>query len=74
MCSGNNVIAYKGSTSSGTTAQSSSGQVFNYKYDTSVAPTAGNNVKAATVNSFYIINSLHDISYMYIQSLFAERL
>ncbi|KAI5822705.1 hypothetical protein K523DRAFT_358185 [Schizophyllum commune Tattone D] len=63
--SGNNVIAYKGSTSSGTTAQSSSGQVFNYSYDTSVAPTAGNNVKAATVNSFYIINSLHDISYIY---------
>ena len=70
MCSGNNVIAYKGSTSSGTTAQSSSGQVFNYKYDTSVAPTAGNNVKAATVNSFYIINSLHDISYMYAWSVF----
>ncbi|TRM58391.1 Fungalysin metallopeptidase-domain-containing protein [Schizophyllum amplum] len=63
--SGNNVVAYKGSSTSGTTSQSSSGQVFNYRYDTSVAPTSGSNVQAATVNSFYIMNSLHDISYLY---------
>ncbi|TRM70588.1 Fungalysin metallopeptidase-domain-containing protein [Schizophyllum amplum] len=62
--SGNNVIAYKGSTSS-TTKQSSTGQVFNYKYDTSVSPTSGKNVQAATVNAFYVMNSLHDISYLY---------
>ncbi|TRM62266.1 peptidase M36, partial [Schizophyllum amplum] len=62
--SGNNVVAYKGSVSS-TTEQSADGLVFDYPYDTSVSPTEGNNVEAATVNSFYIMNTLHDISYLY---------
>ncbi|KAL1719120.1 Fungalysin metallopeptidase-domain-containing protein [Schizophyllum commune] len=63
--SGNNVIAYKGSQSSGTTEQSADGQVFDYGYDTSVAPTEGKNVEAATTNAFYIMNTLHDIAYVY---------
>ena len=62
--SGNNVIAYKGSQSSGTTEQSADGQVFDYGYDTSVAPTEGKNVEAATTNAFYIMNTLHDIAYV----------
>ncbi|CAG7847124.1 Extracellular metalloproteinase MEP; AltName: Full=Elastinolytic metalloproteinase MEP; AltName: Full=Fungalysin MEP; Flags: Precursor [Serendipita indica DSM 11827] len=62
--SGNNVISYKGSTT-GTTKQSASGQVFNYKYDTSVGPTSGSNVDAARVNAFFIANKIHDINYRY---------
>ncbi|CCA66744.1 probable extracellular elastinolytic metalloproteinase precursor [Serendipita indica DSM 11827] len=62
--SGNNVVSYKGSTSA-TTQQSSSGQVFNYKYDTSVGPTSGQNVDAARVNAFFISNKIHDINYRY---------
>ncbi|PVG04499.1 putative extracellular elastinolytic metallo proteinase precursor [Serendipita vermifera] len=62
--SGNNVISYKGSTSA-TTQQSSSGQVFNYRYDTSVSPTSGQNVDAARVNTFFISNKIHDINYRY---------
>ncbi|KAL1742462.1 Fungalysin metallopeptidase-domain-containing protein [Schizophyllum fasciatum] len=63
--SGNNVIAYKGRSSSGTTEQSADGQVFDYPYDTSVSPTQGKNVEAATTNAFYIFNTLHDIAYLY---------
>jgi extracellular elastinolytic metalloproteinase len=62
--SGNNAITYKGSTSS-TTKQSAAGNVFNYKYDTTQDPTAGDNVKAATVNTFHLVNRVHDITYRY---------
>ncbi|KAG8831426.1 hypothetical protein FRC17_003162, partial [Serendipita sp. 399] len=62
--SGNNVISYKGSTSA-TTRQSASGQVFNYRYDTTVSPTSGSNVDAARVNTFFISNKIHDINYRY---------
>ncbi|KAG8799797.1 hypothetical protein FRC17_007043, partial [Serendipita sp. 399] len=62
--SGNNVVAYKGSTTA-TTQQSSANQVFNYRYDTSVSPTSGSNVDAARVNAFFISNTIHDINYRY---------
>ncbi|KAG9058167.1 hypothetical protein FS842_000921 [Serendipita sp. 407] len=62
--SGNNVVSYKGSTTA-TTQQSSAGQVFNYRYDTSVGPTSGSNVDAARVNTFFISNKIHDINYRY---------
>ncbi|KAI0646696.1 Fungalysin metallopeptidase-domain-containing protein [Trametes meyenii] len=61
--SGNNVVAYKSSQSS-TTSQSSSGQVFNYPLS-SGAPTKTANVNAARVNAFYVVNSIHDITYQY---------
>ncbi|CCA75065.1 probable extracellular elastinolytic metalloproteinase precursor [Serendipita indica DSM 11827] len=62
--SGNNVISYKGSTT-GTTKQSAAGQVFNYRYDTTVGPTSGANVDAARVNTFFLSNKIHDINYRY---------
>ena len=66
--SGNNVVSYKGSVT-GTTQQSSSGQVFNYKYDTSVGPTSGQNVDAARVNTFFISNKIHDVRISRVLSL-----
>ncbi|KAF8912309.1 metalloprotease [Mucidula mucida] len=60
---GNNVVAFK-SSQSATTSTSSTG-VFNYTYDTTLAPTGGQNVDAARVNAFYIINTVHDFLYLY---------
>ncbi|CDO72836.1 hypothetical protein BN946_scf185002.g21 [Trametes cinnabarina] len=61
---GNNAIAYKGSQSS-TTSQSSSGLVFNYPNNPNQQPTTTANVNAARVNAFYIVNTIHDITYHY---------
>ncbi|EIW51569.1 uncharacterized protein TRAVEDRAFT_176097 [Trametes versicolor FP-101664 SS1] len=61
---GNNVIAFKSSQSS-TTSQSGTGLVFNYPQSASTAPTTTANVNAARVNAFYIVNSIHDITYKY---------
>ncbi|KAG8817224.1 hypothetical protein FRC17_011320 [Serendipita sp. 399] len=61
--SGNNAIAYKGS-NSGTSKQSGSGK-FDYTYDTKVSATSGKNVDAARVNTFFLSNKIHDISYRY---------
>ncbi|KAI0069746.1 hypothetical protein K474DRAFT_992389 [Panus rudis PR-1116 ss-1] len=60
---GNNVISYK-STTSNTSPQSSSGQ-FIYTQNPSQAPTTSANLNAARVNAFYIVNTVHDISYKY---------
>ncbi|CAG7847122.1 Extracellular metalloproteinase 2; AltName: Full=Elastinolytic metalloproteinase MEP2; AltName: Full=Fungalysin MEP2; Flags: Precursor [Serendipita indica DSM 11827] len=62
--SGNNAISYKGSESA-TTKQSSANLVFDYTYDTTQEPTAGQNVDAARVNTFFISNTIHDINYRY---------
>ncbi|KAG5653861.1 hypothetical protein H0H81_009940 [Sphagnurus paluster] len=61
---GNNVIAYKSSTSS-TTPQSSASLNFIYPQTPADAPTTTANVNAARVNAFYIGNSMHDIAYRY---------
>ncbi|KAI0291811.1 Fungalysin metallopeptidase-domain-containing protein [Multifurca ochricompacta] len=61
---GNNVIAFKGSTT-GVTSQSSSGLNFIYTQNAGVAPTTATNVAAAVTNAFYIVNSVHDLSYNY---------
>ncbi|KAF9008256.1 Fungalysin metallopeptidase-domain-containing protein [Cyathus striatus] len=61
---GNNVIAYKSSTS-GTTSQSSATLNFVYTQNPSNAPTTTDNINAARVNAFYIVNSIHDLSYRY---------
>ncbi|KAI0088048.1 Fungalysin metallopeptidase-domain-containing protein [Irpex rosettiformis] len=60
---GNNAVAYKGSTSS-TSSQSGSG-TFNYPPALSSSPTTTANVNAARVNAFYVVNTIHDISYKY---------
>ncbi|KAL4252742.1 Extracellular metalloproteinase [Abortiporus biennis] len=61
---GNNAIAYKSSTSS-TTSQSGTGLSFVYTQNPSQAPTVAANLNAARVNAFYIVNTVHDISYKY---------
>ncbi len=47
------------------TSQSGTGLVFNYPQSASTAPTTTANVNAARVNAFYIVNSIHDITYKY---------
>ncbi|TFK20579.1 metalloprotease [Coprinopsis marcescibilis] len=63
--SGNNVIAYKSSQSTGLTSQSAAGPTFDYAYDDRNAPATTVNLDSARVNAFYIINSIHDIAYRY---------
>ncbi|KAJ7093265.1 Fungalysin metallopeptidase-domain-containing protein [Mycena belliarum] len=61
---GNNVVAFKGAQSA-TTAQSAAGLVFNFPQSATTAPTTTANVNAARVNAFYVVNSIHDLSYRY---------
>ncbi|KJA20476.1 hypothetical protein HYPSUDRAFT_203789 [Hypholoma sublateritium FD-334 SS-4] len=60
---GNNVLSYKGDTSS-TTSQSSATLNFNYAMDATKTDPA-DNVDAARVNAFYIANTVHDFLYRY---------
>ena len=63
--SGNNVITYVGAQQF-TTVQSSATLNFNYVQDPTVNPDAVQaNIDAARVNTFYIVNTVHDISYQY---------
>ena len=55
---------YKSSTSS-TTKQSASNEVFNYPPSFTTAPTTTANVNTARVNAFYIVNTVHDVTYKY---------
>ncbi|KAH9056490.1 Fungalysin metallopeptidase-domain-containing protein [Lactarius vividus] len=59
---GNNVFAAKGSTA---TVQSSATLNFIYTQNAAQAPTVAANVAAAVVNAFYIVNSVHDLTYRY---------
>ncbi|KAJ7155333.1 Fungalysin metallopeptidase-domain-containing protein [Mycena filopes] len=61
---GNNAISFKGAQTA-TTAQSAAGLVFNYPQSATTAPTTTANVNAARVNAFYIVNTIHDLSYRY---------
>ena len=62
--SGNNAITYKGDTTN-TTQQSSAGQNFVFTQDPDADPTTQENIDAARTNAFYIVNTVHDISYIY---------
>ncbi|KAJ6556321.1 Fungalysin metallopeptidase-domain-containing protein [Mycena capillaripes] len=62
--SGNNVLTYK-TTTTNTSPETGTGLVFNYTQDATVAPTTTVNVNAARVNNFYLVNSIHDITYRY---------
>ncbi|KAF9460264.1 Fungalysin metallopeptidase-domain-containing protein [Collybia nuda] len=64
VVSGNNAVAFKG-TNSSLTAQSSSPLNFLYTQNPATQPTAGSNVDAARTNAFYIVNTLHDVTYRY---------
>ncbi|PSS38032.1 hypothetical protein PHLCEN_2v117 [Hermanssonia centrifuga] len=48
-----------------TTSESSTNLIFDFTQDPTQAPTATNNLNAARVNAFYIVNTIHDISYKY---------
>ncbi|KAH8103011.1 Fungalysin metallopeptidase-domain-containing protein [Cristinia sonorae] len=61
---GNNAISFKGKKRN-TTSQSGRDLQFIYEQDPSLEPTAGKNIDAARVNAFYIVNTIHDISYKY---------
>lgn len=62
--SGNNAIAFKGAQTA-TTSQSSTGLNFIFTQNPAQAPTAGQNLDAARTNAFYVVNTVHDISYRY---------
>ncbi|KAG8692314.1 hypothetical protein FRC08_009861, partial [Ceratobasidium sp. 394] len=61
--SGNNVLAYKSSSKTGMTSQSSATNNYVYDFDAANAPDASKD--AATVNAFYIGNMMHDLLYQY---------
>ncbi|KZV62020.1 hypothetical protein PENSPDRAFT_739585 [Peniophora sp. CONT] len=62
--SGNNAVAFKGSQTTGVATESSTGS-FIFTQNPSQAPTVTANINAAIVNAFYVVNSIHDISYIY---------
>ncbi|KAF9556787.1 hypothetical protein CPC08DRAFT_75227 [Agrocybe pediades] len=62
--SGNNAIAFKGSQSSLTT-QSSATDNFVFTQNPSAAPTTQVNLDAARTNAFYVVNTIHDVTYRY---------
>ncbi|KAH8986535.1 Fungalysin metallopeptidase-domain-containing protein [Lactarius hatsudake] len=59
---GNNVFAAKGITA---TSQSSATLNFIFTQNAAQAPTVAANVAAAVVNAFYIVNTVHDLTYRY---------
>ncbi|KAH9030754.1 Fungalysin metallopeptidase-domain-containing protein [Lactarius pseudohatsudake] len=59
---GNNVFAAKGTTA---TSQSSATLNFIFTQNAAQAPTVAANVAAAVVNAFYIVNTVHDVTYRY---------
>ncbi|KAJ8517459.1 hypothetical protein ONZ45_g5342 [Pleurotus djamor] len=61
---GNNAIAFKG-TQSSVTSQSSSPLNFVFTQNPSAAPTTQANLDAARTNAFFVVNSVHDLSYRY---------
>ncbi|KAJ7068336.1 Fungalysin metallopeptidase-domain-containing protein [Mycena amicta] len=62
--SGNNAISYKTSQTTGTAAETSDG-VYEYIQNPAQEPTVTANVKAAIVNNYYLVNSIHDLTYRY---------
>lgn len=62
--SGNNVIAFKGSQITGVASETSP-DTFAFNHDETESPSTPQNLGAATVQVFYIVNSLHDILYLY---------
>lgn len=71
---GNNAIAYKGLDTRQTpinlpdgvttmqTKESSPNNNYDYPYDKTQSPIVDQNVNAARVNAFYVVNSVHDIT------------
>ncbi|KAJ7282429.1 Fungalysin metallopeptidase-domain-containing protein [Mycena rebaudengoi] len=63
--SGNNAISFQGNAATGRIPQTNDGLVFEYVQDPAQEPSVAVNVGAAVVNNFYIVNTVHDITYRY---------
>lgn len=61
--SGNNAVAYRSSQSN--VAEETSPDTFAYYHEDTESPGTPQNVGAAITNAFYVVNSLHDIFYIY---------
>ncbi|KAF9056986.1 Fungalysin metallopeptidase-domain-containing protein [Panaeolus papilionaceus] len=62
--SGNNAIAFKANQAS-TTAETSDPDNFVFVQDPNQQPTVQVNLDAARVNAFYLVNTIHDVTYRY---------
>jgi hypothetical protein len=45
--------------------QTSNGDNYNYRFDMRQDPDVAGNIDAATVNAFYVMNTVHDFAYLY---------
>jgi extracellular elastinolytic metalloproteinase len=61
---GNNAIAFKGAQTN-LTSESGTGLTFIFPQNATAAPTTTANVNAARVNAFYVVNTIHDMTYRY---------
>ncbi|KAF9527649.1 Fungalysin metallopeptidase-domain-containing protein [Crepidotus variabilis] len=61
---GNNAVSYKSSQSS-VTSQSSATLNFVYNFDATKAPATSPNLDVARTNAFYVVNTIHDLTYRY---------
>lgn len=63
---GNNAVSFKVINQTlVTTKQSAKGLVFDYAANLTQQPTTATNIDAARVNAFYVVNTMHDITYRY---------
>ncbi|EJD40773.1 metalloprotease MEP2 [Auricularia subglabra TFB-10046 SS5] len=62
--SGNNAIAFKGSQTSGLSNENVN-DGFQFTFNANAQPTTAPNIDVARVNAFYIVNTIHDITYRY---------
>ncbi|TFK95304.1 Fungalysin metallopeptidase-domain-containing protein [Pterulicium gracile] len=62
--SGNNALSFINLTTT-TAQQSSSPLIFKYTHDPTAQPTVAVNQNVALVNAFYVVNMVHDITYLY---------
>ncbi|KUL82811.1 hypothetical protein ZTR_09621 [Talaromyces verruculosus] len=61
--SGNNALAFKGAQTN--VAVETSPDTFRYYHEETESPATPQNVGVAITNAFYVVNSLHDILYIY---------
>ncbi|KAF8952906.1 Fungalysin metallopeptidase-domain-containing protein [Flammula alnicola] len=59
---GNNAFSFKG-TAASPSIESAAQLVFNYPQDPTLDPTVQGNIDVARVNAFYIVNTMHDLTY-----------
>ncbi|KZV85209.1 putative extracellular elastinolytic metallo proteinase precursor [Exidia glandulosa HHB12029] len=62
--SGNNAIAFKTSQTTGLSSENVSNG-FQFVWNSTAQPTVSPNIDVARVNAFYIVNTIHDITYRY---------